>query len=113
MEGSFYFEVVAPKGLEPIKAHIELAKLGLYVYSSGFNNKGVLKNRVDSQIEIGMETSTAELMNGSGYIETSFEEAKEKMLQLNNIFKSAGLPHKIGVGDESGDNTIWYTYKYS
>lgn len=113
MECSFYFEVIAPEGLETIKAQIEIANIGLYVYQSGFNNKGILKNRIDSIVELGMDTSTTDVMNGSGYIESSFQEAKELMYKLSEIFKSAEYPHKIGVDDENGKNTIWHVHNYS
>jgi len=113
MECSFFFELIAPNGLEAIKKQAELANLGLYVYQSGFNNKGILKNRIDSKIEIGMDTSTTDVMHGSGYIESSFHEAKEHMIRLSEIFKTAEYPHKIGVDDENGENTIWFKYKYS
>ena len=113
MDCGFYFEIIAPNGLEVIKPQVDSASLGLYVYISGFNNKGILKNRIDSEIEMGMDSSTTELMYGSGHIEGSFENAKEKMKVLTNIFKSAELPHKIGIDDENGEKSIWYTYNYS
>lgn len=113
MECSFYFEVIAPDGLGAIKNEIDSSGLGLYVYLSGFNNKCILKNRVESKIDIGMDTSTTDMMHASGYIEADFNSAKEMMAQLSEIFKTAGYPHKIGVDDENGENTVWHSSKYS
>lgn len=113
MECSFYFEVIAPKGLGAIKDEIDSSGLGLYVYLSGFNNKHILKNRIESKIDIGMDTSTIDMMHASGHIESDFNTAKELMARLSEIFKTAGYPHKIGIDDENGENTVWLTSKYS
>ena len=113
MECGFWFEILAPNGLERIKEEIETSGLGLYVYRSGFNSKCILKNSLDSQIELEMDSSTTETMYGSGGIETDFESAKSMMLKLSNILKGAGFKHKIGIDDENGQNTIWYSHEYS
>jgi hypothetical protein len=105
MECSFYFEVVAPNGLGAIKPQIESGNFGLYVYQSGF--------KIDSKIELGMDTITTDVMNGSGYIESSFQEAKDMMRKLSEIFKSVEYPHKIGVDDGDGENTVWYIHNFS
>ena len=113
MECSFFFEIVAPEGLNGIEQPIKDSGLGLYVYHSGYNNKNILKNTSDSIIELGMDTSTTEIMNGGGGIECDFDTAKKMMSDLSNIFKNAGYSHKIGVDDENGENTVWYSYNYS
>ena len=113
MECSFFLEILAPKGLEGIEQQIKDAGLGLYIYRSGFNNKCILKNSSDSVIDLGMDTSTAEIMHGGGGIEADFETAKNMMLKLSNILKNAGYHHEIGLDDEDGENTVWFRYNYS
>ncbi len=113
MECGFWLEIHAPNGLEGIEEEIETSGLGLYVYRTGFNNKCILKNTLDSQIELDMDSSTTEIMHGSGGIETDFESAKGMMLKLSNILKDAGFKHKIGIDDENGQETIWYSHEYS
>lgn len=113
MECGFWIEILAPNGLGGIEEDVETSALGLCVYRSGFNNKYILKNTLNSKIEIGMDSSTTEIIYGSGCIEADFEAAKSMMLKLSNILKDAGFKHKIGVDDENGENTIWYSYEYS
>jgi hypothetical protein len=113
MECSFFFEILAHDGLEGIEQEIRDSELGLYVYRSGFNNKCILKNTLGSVIGLDMDTSTTEIMTGSGSIEADFETAKGMMLKLSKILKSAGFNHKIGVDDENGENTVWYSHNYS
>lgn len=113
MECNFYFEVVAPEGLANVKEQIDSAGVGLYIYVSGFNNKGILKYEIGSVIELEMETSTTDVMFGSGDVASSFQEAEKLIVMLSDIFRSANFPHKIGLDDENGENTVWYTHKYS
>lgn len=113
MECGFYLEVIAPNGLASIGPQLEKANIGLCVYLSGFNNKSILTNTVNSKIDLGMDSSTTDVMTGSGYVESDFREANELLSKLSEIFKSVDLPHKIGVDDEYGGNTIWYSHKYS
>lgn len=114
MECSFFFEIIAPDGLNNIEDPIKKAGLDLYIYHSGFNNKNILKSKSDGIIELGMDTSTTELMYGSGYIESDFDTAKTIIKKLSNIFKEAGYSHKIGVDDDDGENdTVWFRYNYS
>lgn len=113
MECSFFFEVIAPNGLNGIEEPIKEAGLDLYIYHSGFNNKNILKSKSDGIIELGMDTSTTDLMHGSGHIESGFIESKKIIEKLSSIFREAGYSHKIGIDDENGENTIWFKYQYS
>ena len=113
MECSFFFEVIAPNGIIGIEESIKESGLDLYIYHSGFNNKNILKSKSGGIIELGMDTSTTDLMYGSGYIESGFSEAKIIVEKLSTIFREAGYSHKIGIDDENGENTIWLKHQYS
>ncbi len=113
MECSFFFEIIAPKGLKGLAKPIKEAELDLYIYHSGYNGKKILKSKSEGIIELGMDTSTTDLMFGSGYIESDFETAKSIIEKLSNIFREAGYRHKIGVDDENGENTIWLNHQFT
>ena len=113
MECGFFFEVIAPNGLDGVAEPLKEAGLDLYIYHSGFNNKNILKSKSDGIIELGMDTSTTDLMHGGGYIESGFTEAQKIIEKLSSIFKVAGYSHKIGIDDENGENTIWFKHQYS
>ena len=113
MECSFFFEIVAPDGLNGIEKPIKEADLDLYVYKSGYNNKNILKSNTEGIIELGMDTSTTNTMYGSGYIESDFQTANNIIEKLSKIFKEAGYAHKIGIDDENGENSIWFRHNYS
>ena len=112
MECAFYFEVLAPQGLVGIEEPLAKSGLGLFVYHSHFNNKNILKS--DSElIELGMDTSTTEVMHGSGILYCNFEESVTQMRKLSEVFKISGYNHKIGIDDENSNNTIWISHNYS
>jgi hypothetical protein len=113
MECSFFFEVIAPKGLKGLEKPIKEADLDLFIYHSGFNGKKILKSNSDGIIELGMDTSVTDLMHGSGYIESDFDTAKNIAKKLSDIFREAGYRHRIGVDDENGENTIWLEHQFS
>lgn len=101
LKTDFYFEVLAPRGLAEIKTAIDASDLGLSLYCSGFNNKSILKSNIDGIIELGMDTSTTDVMYGSGAIEADFVTAKSMLKTLSDIFKNAGFSHKIYVDNEN------------
>ena len=112
MECSFYFEVLAPDGLKGIEKPLSESGLGLFVYHSHFNNKNILKSDSDL-IELGMDTSTTEIMYGSGILYCNFEKSVALMRKLSEVLKSTGYNHKIGIDGENSDNTIWISHNYS
>lgn len=89
MDCSFYFEVVAPKGLIALEGLIQNLDIGLYACLSGLNNKIILKSKNESIIELNMNSSTTHLMNGSGYIKGDFDVAKSNIKKINNVFEEA------------------------
>jgi len=111
MECSFFFEILAPKGLIGIEQELADSQLGLYIYPSGFNNKNILKSRGEI-LELGMDTSTTNTMYGRGYLICDFETAVVLMKKLSRVFASANYPHKIGVDNEEGADTVWITHNY-
>lgn len=112
MECSFYFEVLAPDGFVGIEQPLSESGLGLFVYHSHFNNKNILKSD-NELIELGMDTSTTEIVHGSGILYCDFEKSVALARTLSEVFKATGYKHKIGVDDENGNNTIWISHNYS
>ena len=107
-ECTFYFEVVAPHGLLGVERPLADSGLELFVYHSHFNNKNILKSG-SNVIDLGMDTSTTDVMHGSGFLYCDFKTSLSLMKKLSLVFKSAGYSHKIGVDDEEGNNTVWIT----
>jgi hypothetical protein len=112
MECHFYFEVLAPKGLIGIEHELEKSQLGLSIYHSNFNNKNILTSDSDV-IELGMDTSTTDVMYGSGFISSDFATAVSLMRKLSSVFMSANYNHKIGIDNEDGTDGVWITHNYS
>ena len=113
MECHFSFTVLAPEGLNNLENLIKESNLGLYIYHSHFNNKNILKSNTNNLIELEMDTSTTDIMFGSGSIFASFEKAQKTIKLISNIFSQAGYPHKIGVDNETGEKTVRLEYGYS
>ena len=107
----FSFEVLAPNGLLGIEKALADSQLGLYIYHSHFNDKNILKSSSDV-IELGMDTSTTDVMRGSGTLWCDFETAISLMKKLSQVFASAHYNHKIGIDNEAGDDTVWITHNF-
>ena len=113
MECGFCLEVLAPKGLIGLEGLIQELDIGLYTYLSGFNNKIILKSKTESIIELNMDSSTTDVMHGSGYIKGDFDFAKSIIKKIGNAFEEAGYNYKIGIDDENSKNTLWLEHKGS
>ena len=111
MECTFFFEVLAPKGLNGLEKPLAESGLGLYIYHSHFNNKNILRSRGEL-IDLGMDTSTTDVMHGSGMLFCDFEAAVTSMKKLSTIFEDAGYSHRIGIDDENGENTVWINHNF-
>jgi len=112
VECHFFFEIVAPKGLIGIEDALSKSGLGLSIYLSHFNNKNILKSDGEA-IELGMDTSTTDIMHGSGIIYRSFPESVVLMGSLSKVFISMDYRHKIGVDSEDGSECKWINYNYA
>jgi hypothetical protein len=112
VECSFYFEIFAPQGLVGVEKSLADSGLRLFIYYSYFNNKNILKSKNHS-IELVMDTSTTDVMYGSGFLYFNFEESVLLMRKLSQIFSSAGYNHKIGIDDKDSSKTIWIAHIYS
>lgn len=107
----FHFTVLAPLGLVGVEKRLEESALGLFVYHSHFNHKNILKSRTE-RIDLDMETSTSDVMQGSGTMFCTHDEAIKLTRALSQVFASAGYPHQIGVDDEHGKNTVWTNHDW-
>ena len=112
MECIFYFEVLAPNGLNDIEQPLLDSGLLLTIYHSHFNHKNILTSK-NELIELGMQTSTTDVMYGSGFLYCEFEHAVAMMKTLSEVFKKGGYPHKIGVDAENNGDNIWINHNYS
>ena len=106
MEYHFSLEVYAPEGLEKLESELRKSKLDIHLYKSNFNQKAILKSGASGVIELKMDSSSEELMRGSGYIEAEFIKAKEIIERLSNVFCKTGFKHKISLDNENGNTEL-------
>lgn len=59
-----------------------------------------------------MQTSTTEVMDGSGTLFCGFDAAIAHMRGLSAVFASAGYSHRIGVDNEVGSETVSITHTH-
>ena len=101
----FRFEVIAPQGLIGLEPALAQADLGLSVYHSHFNHKNILRGG-NALIALDMQTSTTDVMDGSGWLACDRETATALMRRLNAVFASAGYRHTIWTDNEAGDAAV-------
>jgi len=105
MECHFSIEITAPGGLAGLEKYFNESFLNLYIWNSGYNGKNILRSS-EGIIDLNMDSSDTDILNGSGVIKSDFERAKEVILEISRILILQGFRHEISVDNESGSETF-------
>ena len=109
MECHFSFEIKAPLGLNELEKDFAESELDLYVWKSGYNGKHILRSS-DGIVDLDMDPSDTDILNGSGAIKADFDQAKKVITEISRILQLQGFHHKIAVDSESGSETFELKY---
>ena len=111
MECFICFEIIAPKGLLGIESKLKNSSLNLYTWVSGYNGKTIIRNSLNGSIDLSMDSSDTDTLNGSGVIEADYSKAIKLMEELSSILESCNYSHEIGIDkdDKSESYDITYT----
>jgi hypothetical protein len=105
-------EIKAPYGLSGIQAHLSKCKLSLEAYTSGYNEKVILRARDDSDFEWSMGAADDEIIFGSGEVFKNAEFAIEALESLSRILRIMKLPHIIWIDDKNSSLIKEFKYDY-
>ncbi len=109
MECHFSFEITAPDGLKNLEKDFADSALNLYVWESGYNGKYILRSS-KGIIDLNMDSSDTDILNGSGIIEASFQKSKKVITEISRILQLHDFHHEIAVDNESGTETFELKY---
>jgi len=100
----FFISIYAPLGLSGIDKHMHLCKLPLKPYLSGYNDKIVLRHSgSEDWFEWNMDSADGDVLVAHGDISLLVNDAWQLLETLGIALTASGLPHKLGLDDESGN----------
>ncbi len=101
MTNYFSMEIQAPKGLTGIEKYLSKCKLDLEPWISGYNNKVILRSKVNAPFNWSMNSSDDVFLYAAGEMFNGIDETILALESLSKIFKNMNLPHQILIDDKN------------